>query len=168
MFFLNTVTFPPFIWRNWLCFLVCSHQKSSHISSSSGTWTAGNSKHFWTNYVKKKSICYMNTLFGCLNKYVLPWSTMLPDNRWAGGQRPYCTWDLGAVGIGGRISTGTVLQLITSALSSAYVVATGKTEQFLANRKDATGPNEAFVNSLGVNVLSWSWINLSGGKVSSG
>ena len=46
------------------------------------------------------------------------------------------------------------LQLTTSALSSTYVVATGKTEQFLANRKDATGPNEAFVNSLGVNALS--------------
>ena len=79
---------------------------------------------------------------------------MLPDNSRAGGQRPYCTWGLGAVGIGGRIRAGAKLQLTTSALSSTYVVATGKTEQFLANRKDATGPNEAFVNSLGVNALS--------------
>ena len=79
---------------------------------------------------------------------------MLPDNPWAGGHRPYCTWGLGGVGIGGWISAGAKLQLITSALSSTYVVATGKTEQFLANRKDATGPNEAFVNSLGVNALS--------------
>lgn len=62
---------------------------------------------------------------------------------------------LGSGGCGeGWISAGAKLQLITSALSSTYVVATGKTEQILANRKDATGPNEAFVNSLGVNALS--------------
>ena len=72
MFFLNTVTFPPFIWRNWLCFLVCSHQKSPHISSSSGTWTAGNSKHFWTNYVKKNQYAiWIHYLDAWINMFYL-------------------------------------------------------------------------------------------------
>lgn len=44
------------------------------------------------------------------------------------GQRPYCTWDLGAAGIGSRIGAGTKLQLII--LAALMLWQQGKQNRF--------------------------------------
>ena len=95
------MTFPPFFeetgYVSWSA-ATRSHPTSHHHQERKQQATVNISEQLMSK--KKKSTCYIKTLFGCLNKHVLPWSTMLPDNPRAGGQRPYCTWGLWGLGAG--------------------------------------------------------------------
>lgn len=106
---------------------------------------ASNSKHFQTTCVKKiGNRVYMNTLFGCMNKHVFYLEQQQGQRTHRlRGHRPY--WGLGQWELGWT-SAGTKLRLIISALSSTNVVATGKTDLVLANRKDLMEPKKTFTN----------------------